>query len=211
MRQIAVIDYGSGNLHSVLHAVKAAAEKQDEVRLVTTGAELRDADAVILPGVGHFADCRQNLSKAPEMVDALTDCVIHKSRPFLGICVGMQMLADTGYEGEAVAGLGWISGTVGKLSDNDKSLKIPHMGWNSLSYQHHHPVCSGLSDNPHVYFVHSYHFTASHADTVIASTDYGQKVTAIIAKDNIIGTQFHPEKSQSEGLAFLSGFLKWRP
>jgi glutamine amidotransferase len=134
-----------------------------------------------------------------------------KARPFLGICVGMQMLADTGHEGKAIAGLSWISGDVQKLAPHDKRLKIPHMGWNGLQYHKSHPVTAQMSDEAQVYYVHSYHFSASNADDVIATSDYGQKVSAIIARDVMIGTQFHPEKSQAEGQAFLRGFLNWRP
>ena len=214
MRKIAVIDYGSGNLHSVVNAVRAAVhsnQRDDQVMLATQGADILDADAIILPGVGHFADCRQNLQKAAGLEEALHEMVQVKARPFLGICVGMQMLADTGHEGKAISGLSWISGDVHKLAPQDKSLKIPHMGWNGLQYHKPHPVTAEMSDNAQVYFVHSYHFTARDADDVVATSDYGQKVTAIIAKDVMIGTQFHPEKSQAEGQAFLRGFLNWRP
>ena len=214
MRKIAVIDYGSGNLHSVVNAVRAAVhsnQRDDEVLLARDGADILDADAIILPGVGHFADCRQNLQKADGLEDALHEMVQVKARPFLGICVGMQMLADTGHEGKAIAGLSWISGDVQKLTPLDQSLKIPHMGWNGLHYHKRHPVTAEMSEDAQVYYVHSYHFTATQADDVIATSDYGQKVTAIIAKDVMIGTQFHPEKSQAEGQAFLRGFLNWRP
>lgn len=214
MSKIAVIDYGSGNLRSVVNAVRAAASDlgaSHEVLLATNGDDLAQADFVILPGVGHFADCRSNLAQAAGMEEALHEVVHEKGRPFLGICVGMQMLADTGYEGEAIAGLSWINGDVRKLEPADKALKIPHMGWNSLLSCQTHPVTSQMSDVPQVYFVHSYHFSASAPENVVATSHYGQDVTAIIAKDNIIGTQFHPEKSQKEGQAFLRGFLQWRP
>ena len=214
MRKIAVIDYGSGNLHSVVNAVRAAVhsnQRDDQVMLARDGADILDADAIILPGVGHFADCRQNLQKANGLEDALHEMVQRKARPFLGICVGMQMLADTGHEGKAIAGLSWISGDVRKLTPLDNRLKIPHMGWNGLHYQKRHPVTAKMSDDAQVYFVHSYHFTATNSDDVVATSDYGEKVTAIIAKDVMIGTQFHPEKSQAEGQAFLRGFLNWRP
>ena len=214
MRKIAVIDYGSGNLHSVVNAVRAAVhinQRDDQVMLARDGADILDADAIILPGVGHFADCRQNLQKANGLEDALHEMVQRKARPFLGICVGMQMLADTGHEGKAIAGLSWVSGDVRKLTPLDNRLKIPHMGWNGLHYQKRHPVTAKMSDDAQVYFVHSYHFTATNNDDVVATSDYGEKVTAIIAKDVMIGTQFHPEKSQAEGQAFLRGFLNWRP
>lgn len=214
MRKIAVIDYGSGNLHSVVNAVRQAVRTNgtdDEVKLVSTGAELLQADAVILPGVGHFADCRQNLQKAEGLEEALHEMVHDKARPFLGICVGMQMLANTGHEGKAISGLSWISGEVHKLTPSDSQLKIPHMGWNRLDMRQAHEVTALMSQAPQVYFVHSYHFTATYQEDVIAASDYGGDVTAIIAKDVIIGTQFHPEKSQTEGQAFLRGFLQWRP
>ena len=214
MSNIAVIDYGSGNLRSVVNAVRAAAFDLGEdyqVSLATTGEDVAQADVVILPGVGHFADCRANLAKADGLEDALHEVVQVKGKPFLGICVGMQMLADTGHEGQAISGLSWIKGDVRKLEPADSTLKIPHMGWNSLSPCQAHPVTSLMSDEAQVYFVHSYHFLAAAPETVVANAYYGQDVTAIIAKDNIIGTQFHPEKSQKEGQAFLRGFLKWRP
>ena len=214
MRQIAVIDYGSGNLHSVVNAVRAAVsscENAADVSLIQNADDLRSADAIILPGVGHFADCRQNLKDADGMEDALNEMVRIKARPFLGICVGMQMLADSGYEGRAISGLGWIEGTVQKLTPPDHSFKIPHMGWNDLEFHGNHKATANMSAKAQVYFVHSYHFSAQHNDDVIATTDYGQPVTALVAKDTMIGTQFHPEKSQAEGQAFLRGFLNWRP
>ena len=214
MRQIAVIDYGSGNLHSVLHAVKAAAQTADiecDVRLVTTAEELRIADSIILPGVGHFADCRQNLQKAGDLESVLAERVTQDAIPFLGICVGMQLMADRGYEGDVIDGLGWISGEVRRIQTDDDSLKIPHMGWNNITLERSHPVTASLSKEPQLYYVHSYCFNADNDEDVIASTDYGQKFAAIIGKDTMIGTQFHPEKSQKEGQAFLTGFLKWRP
>ena len=214
MRQIAVIDYGSGNLHSVLHAVKAAAQSTDvecNVTLATKADDLRTADAIILPGVGHFADCRQNLQKAGDLESVLAKRVKQDAIPFLGICVGMQLMADRGYEGDVIDGLGWISGEVRRIQTDDDSLKIPHMGWNNITIERDHVVTSSLSKNPQLYYVHSYCFNAGNNEDVIASTDYGQKFAAIIGKDTMIGTQFHPEKSQKEGQAFLTGFLKWRP
>lgn len=214
MSKIAVIDYGSGNLRSVVNAIKAAANdcgKSYDVTLVESAEELVTADTVILPGVGHFADCRANLQKADGMEQALHELVRVKARPFLGICVGMQMLADTGYEGNAIAGLSWIPGKVHKLDPQDKSLKIPHMGWNHLQITRPHDVTSQMADDAQMYFVHSYHFRADEAQDVIATSDYGGPVSAIIAKDTMIGTQFHPEKSQGQGQAFLRGFLNWRP
>ena len=214
MRKIAVIDYGSGNLRSVVNAVKSAAhslQNNSVVSLARCGDDIKDADAILLPGVGHFADCRDNLQKADGLEDALTEMVHHKARPFLGICVGMQMLADTGHEGRAISGLSWISGDVRKLTPSQSAQKVPHMGWNKLRYKSRHPVTKAMSDDAQVYFVHSYHFSAQNEDDIVATTDYGQDIAAIIAKDVMIGTQFHPEKSQAEGQAFLRGFLSWRP
>ena len=214
MRQIAVIDYGSGNLHSVLHAVKAAALNTHldcEVKLVTTAKELMAADAIILPGVGHFADCRKNLQQAADLEAVLAQRVHEQAIPFLGICVGMQLLGDKGYEGDVIEGLGWISGHVRRIKTEDDSLKIPHMGWNDVEIVRDHPVTASLSKKPQLYYVHSYCFNASNDDDVIATTHYGQTFAAIIGKQTMIGTQFHPEKSQKEGQAFLTGFLNWRP
>ena len=214
MRQIAVIDYGSGNLHSVLHAVKAAASNAQidcDVRLITTADELRVADSIILPGVGHFADCRKNLQKADDLEAALSERVHKDAIPFLGICVGMQLLGDKGYEGDVIDGLGWISGDVRRIQTDDDQLKIPHMGWNDVEIIRDHPVTASLSKNPQLYYVHSYCFNAHSDEDVIATTHYGQRFAAIIGKDTMIGTQFHPEKSQKEGQAFLTGFLNWRP
>jgi len=214
MRHIAVIDYGSGNLHSVLHAVKAASSTLSEschISLATTASEIAAADAIILPGVGHFADCRANLAQVEDLEQQLADKVLKQATPFLGICVGMQLLATTGHEGTKVAGLDWIAGDVTRLQPADAQLKIPHMGWNDVTIHHAHPVLRHMSASPVMYFVHSYHFEAIETDKVIASTHYGQEVTAIVARDTMIGTQFHPEKSQKEGLACLAGFLEWRP
>ena len=211
--KIAVIDYGSGNLRSVVNALRAAAHESDqnyEITLVKTGDELLACDGVVLPGVGHFADCRQNLKQADGLEEALEWMVHHKARPFLGICVGMQMLATTGHEGKAIDGLGWVAGHVTKL-EAAQGLKIPHMGWNHLVFETRHDVTQLMSDAPQVYFVHSYHFKSDDKSHVIANCAYGQTVCAMIAKDTMIGTQFHPEKSQAEGQAFLRGFLQWRP
>ena len=214
MSKIAVIDYGSGNLRSVVNAVRAAANdvgRRSDVTLVSSPDALLSAEAIILPGVGHFADCRANLGKHKDMESALNEMVQQKATPFLGICVGMQMLADTGHEGEPVSGLSWISGQVHKLQPDNEALKIPHMGWNSLSFTKPHPVTAQMAEASQVYFVHSYHFMAENDKDIVATTDYGQSVVSIVAKDTMIGTQFHPEKSQAQGQAFLRGFLNWRP
>ena len=211
--KIAVIDYGSGNLRSVVNAMSAAAYDLGhghEICLVKTGDALSSCDGVVLR-VGHFADCRKNLAQADGLEDAFEEMVRIKARPFLGICVGMQMMADTGHEGRAIAGLGWISGDVLKFQPDDRRLKIPHMGWNQLRFDKAHKVTEQMSAAAQVYFVHSYHFVARDQQDVVATSAYGQDVSAIIAKDTMIGTQFHPEKSQKEGQAFLRGFLRWRP
>jgi len=218
--KIGIIDYGSGNLHSVHHSVAhAAARKPDmQVHTLASADELQDCDYIIVPGVGHFADCWAGLSAIDGMVDALTEAVGQKAKPFLGICVGMQLLADEGHEGGNITpGLGWISGKVRHFSDcltdpESRKLKIPHMGWNSLSKtRDSHPVCASLPRDVQMYFVHSYVFDDVAEDQLLAVAHYGMAVPALIGRDNIIGTQFHPEKSQQAGQAMLDSFLSWRP
>jgi len=175
---------------------------------------VRAADRVVLPGVGAFADCRRGLDAVPGMVDALAEVVREKGRPFLGICVGMQLLAARGLEHGVTAGLGWIGGEVDRLEPSDPGLKIPHMGWNNLDPVRPHPLLAGIRTGPdglNAYFVHSYHLKPADGADLVATTDYGGAVTAIIARDNVAGTQFHPEKSQTLGLAFLANFLRWQP
>lgn len=213
----AIIDYGSGNLHSAAKAFECAARGIEGLqRIVVT----RDpdvvfrADRVVLPGVGAFADCRRGLDALDGMVQALTEVVRDKARPFLGICVGMQLMATRGREHVTTGGLDWIAGDVEKISPRDESLKIPHMGWNTLDPAREHPVLEGLPLGPkgrHAYFVHSYHLNAADESDVLARADYGGPVTAIVGKDTAIGTQFHPEKSQRFGLALIANFLKWKP
>ena len=218
MRQLAIIDYGSGNLHSVQQSVCRVADAQsDEWQVITTSnaSDLSNSDAIILPGVGHFKHCRENLEQLQDMEQALINRVEHMAVPFLGICVGMQLMATTGHEGKPMAGLDWIAGEVHPLKptkDNkERALKIPHMGWNQVSFtQSSHPITANLTDNQYFYFVHSFHFIPTHNINCIAITEYGQSVTAMIAKDNKIGTQFHPEKSQKAGLNLLAGFMQWR-
>jgi glutamine amidotransferase len=213
----AIIDYGSGNLHSAAKAFECAARgMEDPEKIVVT----RDpdvvfrADRVVLPGVGAFADCRRGLDALDGMVQALTEVVRDKARPFLGICVGMQLMATRGREHVTTDGLDWIAGDVEKISPRDESLKIPHMGWNTLDPVREHPVLERLPLGPkgrHAYFVHSYHLNAANEADVLARADYGGPVTAIVGKDTAIGTQFHPEKSQRFGLALIANFLKWKP
>jgi glutamine amidotransferase len=210
---VALIDYGSGNLRSAEKALaRVAAEAGTGHAIVVTAdpADVVSAERVVLPGVGAFADCMRGVSSIDGMVDALEDKVLNRGAPFLGICVGMQLLADVGREHGDHVGLGWIGGEVVKISPRDAALKIPHMGWNGLSLRAPHMMTSDMSEAD-VYFVHSYCIRPADRSHVLATTDYGGEIAAIVGRDNIIGTQFHPEKSQSVGLGFLQRFLKWRP
>ncbi|HEX9648752.1 MAG TPA: imidazole glycerol phosphate synthase subunit HisH [Alphaproteobacteria bacterium] len=212
--KVAIVDYGSGNLRSAAKAFeRAGAEAGLELRIAVTedAAEVAGADRIVLPGVGAFGDCAHGLARLPGMHDALTRAVIEQARPFLGVCVGMQLLAEQGFEHGRHDGLGWIPGAVVALTPRDASLKIPHMGWNELAIARAHPLLDGVGDGAHCYFVHGYQFAvADHAD-LIACTDHGGPVTAVIGRDNIVGTQFHPEKSQKVGLKVIGNFLRWRP
>ncbi len=214
---VAIIDYGSGNLHSAAKAFERAArgmENPDRI-IVTRDPEIVfRADRVVLPGVGAFADCRKGLEALDGMVEAMTEAVRDKARPFFGICVGMQLMATQGKEYDTTPGLDWIAGDVEKISPRDENLKIPHMGWNTLDLVREHPVLEKLpfgDKGRHAYFVHSYHLKAANENDVVARADYGGPVTAIVAKDTMIGTQFYPQKSQRFGLALISNFLKWKP
>ena len=214
----AIIDYGSGNLRSAAKAFeRAAAENGIGAAIIVTSRpeEIRAADRIVLPGVGAFADCRRGLAAVPGLEEALREAVIGHGRPFLGICVGMQLMACYGREFETVAGLGWIPGEVVAIEPvghrGDRPLKIPHMGWNELVPRTAHPVLDGLAAGTHAYFVHSYHFRPTNPADLLAETDYGGPLAAVIGRDNLIGTQFHPEKSQMAGLRLIANFLKWRP
>jgi imidazole glycerol-phosphate synthase subunit HisH len=214
---VAIVDYGSGNLHSAAKAFERAARESghDQPILVTSDPDaVRRADRIVLPGVGAFADCRRGLDAVSGMVAALEESVRQKGRPFLGICVGAQLMAERGREYQVVDGLGWIPGEVDKIEPTDPNLKIPHMGWNTLNEVHHHPLLEGIPLGPqglHAYFVHSFHLHTSDRDCLVAEADYGGPVTAIVARDTYAGTQFHPEKSQKLGLALIANFLKWKP
>ena len=212
---VVIIDYGSGNLRSAAKAFEAANNHGDlnfRIEVTNDPDRLRKADRVVLPGVGAFADCKAGLDAIDGMHDALDEVVLKGAKPFLGICVGMQLIAERGLEHGETKGLGWIGGDVVALEPSDKSLKIPHMGWNDLNIAAvDHPLFQGLKPGSHAYFVHSYHFVASNPNHVLATVDYGGPVTAAIGRDTIVGTQFHPEKSQATGLAFIENFLKWKP
>jgi imidazole glycerol-phosphate synthase subunit HisH len=214
---VAIIDYGSGNLHSAAKAFeRAARESGVAARIaVTADAEaIRSADRIVLPGVGAFADCKNGLLAIAGMAEALEEAVRRRGAPFLGICVGMQLLAERGLEHGVTSGLGWIGGTVAPIAPGDPGLKIPHMGWNNLESRRPHPLLDGVptgANGVNAYFVHSYHLQASNPDDVIATTDYGGALTAVVGRDSIVGVQFHPEKSQAMGLKLISNFLRWRP
>lgn len=202
--KIALIDYGAGNLHSVYNALKAAGAPAVEVN--NDPKFVSAADRIILPGVGAFGACRDALFGIDGMIDAMEQRVLHDGVPFLGICVGMQLLADRGVEYGTHDGLGWIGGSVNAFAPND-IIKIPHMGWNEVHIKNTHP----LIESGEAYFLHGYKFEPSNSDMTMATTDHGGEVTAAVGKDNILGVQFHPEKSQSYGISFLSRFLNWRP
>ena len=214
---VAIVDYGSGNLHSAANAFERAARESghDAPILVTRDPEVvRRAERVVLPGVGAFADCRRGLDAVPGMVEALRETVRVKGRPFLGICVGMQLMADRGREYEVTDGLGWIAGEVDRITPRDPGLKIPHMGWNTLDQTKEHPLLAGIPVGPqglHAYFVHSYHLKVADRSNLVAETNYGGPVTAIVARETAVGTQFHPEKSQRLGLRLIANFLSWTP
>jgi imidazole glycerol-phosphate synthase subunit HisH len=213
----AIIDYGSGNLHSARKAFERAAREAGLAQNVVVTADpdvVRRAEHIVLPGVGAFADCKRGLDAVPGMREALQSAVIERGRPFLGICVGMQLMAERGLEHTVTQGLGWIAGDITLIKPSDPALKIPHMGWNSLTVRRPHPLFAGITTGPdshHAYFVHSYHLKATDPSAIVADTDHGGSVTAMVARDNMAGTQFHPEKSQELGLALIANFLRWRP
>lgn len=207
----ALIDYGSGNLASAAKALSRAANGKADIVTTADPDVVKDAERIVLPGVGAFADCMKGLCAVPGMVDVLREKVLKEGAPFLGICVGMQLLATVGVEFGRHAGLGWIAGEVVKITPSDPALKIPHMGWNELKKLRSHPLLEGVPDGAHAYFVHSYHFLPTLEDDLIATTDYGGPLTAMVGNENIAGTQFHPEKSQATGLKLLENFLSWRP
>jgi imidazole glycerol phosphate synthase, glutamine amidotransferase subunit len=215
--KVAIIDYGSGNLRSAVKAFERAVREAGlsaEIVLTDAADTVASADRIVLPGVGAYADCRAGLDAVPGMVEALRHAVEAKARPFLGICVGMQLMASRGLEKTVTEGLGWIAGDVVEIEPSDPALKIPQIGWNTLDIVNPHPVFEGIATGPdglHAYFVHSYHLQAKNPQDVVAVTDYGGRVTAAVARANMVGTQFHPEKSQALGLALIANFLRWKP
>lgn len=215
MSTVAIIDYGSGNLRSAAKAFERAAAEEgtgQTIQVTADPEQAAKAERIVLPGVGAFHDCKRGLDALPGMVALLKERVLGHGVPFLGICVGMQLLATKGHEHGEHEGLGWIGGEVGRLEPDDPSLKIPHMGWNELQFAPGaHPLLDGLEPGAHAYFVHSFAFKAYDPAHVLATVDYGGPVTALIGRDNIAGTQFHPEKSQNSGLRLIANFLKWTP
>jgi glutamine amidotransferase len=211
---VTIVDYGSGNLRSTAKAFERAAREagtHERVLVTSSPAEVAAADRIVLPGVGAFADCRAGLYAVPGMVDTLQREVIERGKPFLGICVGMQLMATRGVEYGIHAGLDWIAGDVVRIEPGKDHLKIPHMGWNELTDLKPHALLEGIAPRAHAYFVHSYQLAASKPETVLALTDYGGPITAIVGRDNLAGTQFHPEKSQATGLRLIANFLRWKP
>jgi glutamine amidotransferase len=214
MSCVALIDYGSGNLRSAEKALARAGRERgthEDVVVTADPAVAAKAGRIVLPGVGAFADCMRGLSSISGMVDALHGAVVKRGVPFLGICVGMQLLASVGREFGDHDGLGWIGGEVVRLSPADAGLKIPHMGWNELAIARSHPLFDGIGPGANVYFVHSFAMHTRDPGDVIATSDYGGAFAAAVGRDNIAGMQFHPEKSQAVGLALLGNFLEWRP
>lgn len=216
MSLVTIIDYGAGNLHSAAKAFERVAASLGDITVEVTAdpARVRLADRIMLPGVGAFADCKAGLDAVPGMVDMLEERVVHGGVPFLGVCVGMQLMASEGREKDVTPGLGWIAGAVEKIAPSDPALKIPHMGWNTLAFTRAHPVLDGIPDGPeglHAYFVHSYHLVTDDPAMQLATTDYGGPLTACVGRDNMFGTQFHPEKSQALGLRLIENFLRWTP
>ena len=215
--RVAIIDYGSGNLRSATKAFERAAREAGigaSVELTDDAQTVRRADRIVLPGVGAYADCRAGLDAVPGMVEAIEEAVRTKGRPFLGICVGMQLMSERGLEKTTTNGFGWIAGDVVEMTTDDPALKIPQIGWNTIDLVRPHPLFDGIPTGPdglHAYFVHSYHLAAANAEDLLATTDYGGPVTAAVARANMAGTQFHPEKSQKLGLALITNFLRWMP
>ena len=216
MSLVTIIDYGAGNLHSAAKAFERMANGLGNITVEVTAdpERVRQADRIMLPGVGAFADCKAGLDAVPGMVEVLDERVIQGGTPFLGVCVGMQLMASEGREKTVTPGLGWIPGAVQFITPSDPALKVPHMGWNTIAVTRAHPLFDNIPDGPdglHAYFVHSYHLVTESPDTLLATTDYGGPLTACVGRDNMFGTQFHPEKSQALGLQLIENFLRWTP
>ncbi|KEC71949.1 UNVERIFIED_ORG: glutamine amidotransferase [Rhizobium esperanzae] len=215
--RVAIIDYGSGNLRSATKAFERAAREAGidaHIGLTDKAEDVASADRIVLPGVGAYADCRRGLDAVPGMAEVLIEAVEKKARPFLGICVGMQLMSSRGLEKTVTQGFGWIPGDVIEMTPDDPALKIPQIGWNTLDLKREHPLFDGIptgAQGLHAYFVHSYHLAAENAGDVIATVDYGGPMTALVGRDNMVGAQFHPEKSQKLGLALIANFLRWNP
>lgn len=215
--RVAIIDYGSGNLRSATKAFERAAREAGiaaEIDLTSDAERVRTADRIVLPGVGAYADCAAGLHAVDGMWETLETSVLQAGTPFLGICVGMQLMSERGLEKTITRGLGWIAGDVKEIVPSDPDLKIPQIGWNTIHVKQTHPLFDGIrtgDEGLHAYFVHSYHLDATTPEQVVAVADYGGSVTAAVARDNLAGTQFHPEKSQALGLALIANFLRWQP
>ena len=209
---ITVIDYGSGNLKSAAKALETAANNintSSKIVVTSDPKTIKKSDKIVLPGQGSFRDCYLGIKKISGLNETLNEFVLEKKKPILGICVGMQLFAKTGYESQETKGFGWIDGVVRKINNINKTLKLPHMGWNQIEFKKDFALFSGLENKSHMYFVHSYEFTTKQKDCIVATTNYGNSIIVAIAKENIFGTQFHPEKSQKNGLKILENFLKW--
>lgn len=206
-----IVDYGSGNLHSAAKAFERMAGPQDRILVTDQVDQIAAADRIVLPGVGAFGDCRAGLMAIDGLYDALQTAVIDKARPFLGICVGMQLMASMGEEHGEYPGFGWIPGRVTAIHPRDPGLKVPHMGWNNLTHLAAHPVLAGITGESYCYFVHSFHLKTDDPAQCLGQVEYGEDLTAVVGRDNMIGTQFHPEKSQVPGLRLIANFLSWKP
>ena len=210
---IAVIDYGSGNLKSVAKALEAAANSinlRSKIMVTSDPKIIKESDKIVLPGQGSFRDCFLGIKKIPELNETLNEFVLKKKKPILGICVGMQLFAKTGYESQETKGFGWIDAEVRKINNINKKIKLPHMGWNEIELKKDCFLFSNIKNKSHMYFIHSYEFMTQQKDCIVATTDYGNSIVVSVVKENIVGTQFHPEKSQKNGLRILENFLKWK-
>lgn len=206
-KNIIIVDYGSGNLHSLAKSIEKCSTSDKNIKISRELKDIENASHVVLPGVGAFSDCIKNLREVTGMIDALEEFALIDKKPFLGICVGMQMLSDESHEHELTKGLGWIKGKVIPIPKIDDSIKIPHIGWNELEIQKHHPIFKNIQNKSHAYFVHSYKFMCENPTDIIAEVEYGVNITSAVAKDNLVGLQFHPEKSQENGLRILENFI----